>query len=268
MSDATTPMMGLRKGAGKGGGGSVAFSAGNCDGQSAPQSGSQSGPQSGPETRARILEAARQIFSRFGNSATVRDICRNANANVAAINYHFGSKDGLQAALLGAIMQEQLARYPLDGGIPKGASAAERFHGFIIAFLHRTLLVPEGEAGSRLGGMLSEAFLHPLAEFEPYARLHRDEIMEYLLPLLTDVTEYYGARVEQAEVLDLMSRSVVSQLLVFHAYRSHQSAKGEVACFTPEELAKLARHISHFSLGGIKLITEQGRCEVTHSDIF
>lgn len=52
-------------------------------------------------TRSRLVEAAREVFSQHGfQGATVREICRRADANVAAVNYHFGSKDGLFAAAL------------------------------------------------------------------------------------------------------------------------------------------------------------------------
>ncbi len=48
------------------------------------------------QTRTRLIEAAREVFSACGfQKATVREICRRAEANVTAVNYHFGSKDGL-----------------------------------------------------------------------------------------------------------------------------------------------------------------------------
>lgn len=57
--------------------------------------------QHNEQTRARLLTAARAVFSECGfQGATVREICRRAEANVAAVNYHFGSKDGLLAEAL------------------------------------------------------------------------------------------------------------------------------------------------------------------------
>src|SRR5450759_1436435 len=53
------------------------------------------------QTRMRLLDAAREVFSQHNfQGATVREICRRAEANVAAVNYHFGSKDGLFAEAL------------------------------------------------------------------------------------------------------------------------------------------------------------------------
>jgi AcrR family transcriptional regulator len=53
------------------------------------------------QTRQRLLDAAREVFSQHSfQGATVREICRLADANVAAVNYHFGSKDGLLAEAL------------------------------------------------------------------------------------------------------------------------------------------------------------------------
>jgi len=50
------------------------------------------------QTRARLLDAAREVFSEHSfQGATVREICRRAEANVAAVNYHFGNKEGLLA---------------------------------------------------------------------------------------------------------------------------------------------------------------------------
>ncbi len=50
----------------------------------------------GPETRARILDAAEELFARHGFDATsMRMITGSAGVNLAAVNYHFGGKDGL-----------------------------------------------------------------------------------------------------------------------------------------------------------------------------
>src|SRR6202035_5744794 len=52
-------------------------------------------------TRARLIEAAGEVFADHGyQSATVRDICARAGANIAAVNYHFGDKLALYEAVL------------------------------------------------------------------------------------------------------------------------------------------------------------------------
>lgn len=48
------------------------------------------------DTKTSILDAAEDLFAERGIAATsIRGIARAAGVNLAAINYHFGSKDGL-----------------------------------------------------------------------------------------------------------------------------------------------------------------------------
>jgi AcrR family transcriptional regulator len=57
--------------------------------------------QDGLETRRQLLEAAGEVFAQHGYAkATSKEICERANANIAAVNYHFGGKDQLYAAVL------------------------------------------------------------------------------------------------------------------------------------------------------------------------
>lgn len=58
------------------------------------------------DPRERILLAAQQVFLDQGfELATVREITLRAGVNVSAINYYFGSKDELLAAVLDRVMQ-------------------------------------------------------------------------------------------------------------------------------------------------------------------
>src|SRR5204863_5155785 len=51
-------------------------------------------------TRARILNVAEELFGERGlDRVSIRDITNTARVNLAAINYHFGSKEDLIAAV-------------------------------------------------------------------------------------------------------------------------------------------------------------------------
>lgn len=67
------------------------------------------------KTRDRLLDAAETLFAQRGlEGASMRSITTLANANLAAVNYHFGSKEGLLRALLEArikpINEQRLVR--------------------------------------------------------------------------------------------------------------------------------------------------------------
>jgi AcrR family transcriptional regulator len=67
-----------------------------------------------PQTRERLLKAAESLFLEHGYDGTsARMITAAANANLAAVNYHFGGKEGLFHAMiarrLDALHEERLA---------------------------------------------------------------------------------------------------------------------------------------------------------------
>jgi len=93
------------------------------------------------ETRGRLLDAAGEVFALKGFAdATIREICRKAQANIAAVNYHFGDKQRLYAAVFAYLrLQADEGSGPPDTGA--GGSAEDRLRGFIRQFL-RSLLGP------------------------------------------------------------------------------------------------------------------------------
>src|SRR5271155_3887739 len=53
------------------------------------------------DTKTRILDAAEKLFGQNGFDATsLRDITAEADVNLAAVNYHFQSKDSLIQAVI------------------------------------------------------------------------------------------------------------------------------------------------------------------------
>ena len=92
------------------------------------------------DTRQRLLDAAEKLFARSGlEGASLRQITGEANANLAAVNYHFGSKSELVRAVierrLRPINEERLAR--LD--VLEAAAVAPELRQIVQAFIEPAL---------------------------------------------------------------------------------------------------------------------------------
>jgi AcrR family transcriptional regulator len=77
-------------------------------------------------TRARIIKAAARIFAEHGyEGASIRSIVARADVNGAAINYHFGSKEGLYRAVLKLALhslQADAAAAPVKANLSRDAA--------------------------------------------------------------------------------------------------------------------------------------------------
>ena len=104
------------------------------------------------ETRTRILDAAEELFMQHGFEGTsMRLLTAKAGVNLAAVNYHFGSKDALIEALfrrrldpINAARTAELDRLEAEsGGRPLAAEAIIR------AFVGPSLRLMEDKGGGR-----------------------------------------------------------------------------------------------------------------------
>ena len=115
-------------------------------------------------TRERILTAAAPLFAENGFDATgIRAIASAAEVNIAAVNYHFGSKDSLIAAVgeryLKSVNErrlEALAKVVADA--PGGKPAVE---GVIESFVLR-----EGTEYGEREYSLDEKVAHVMRQLE------------------------------------------------------------------------------------------------------
>jgi AcrR family transcriptional regulator len=105
------------------------------------------------ETRTRILDAAEELFMQHGFEGTsMRLLTAKAEVNLAAVNYHFGSKDALIEALfrrrLDPMNAARLAALEkLEGESAGRPLAAE---AIIRAFVGESLrMIEDGKSGGR-----------------------------------------------------------------------------------------------------------------------
>jgi AcrR family transcriptional regulator len=90
------------------------------------------------ETYDRLLSAAARLFADRGfKRVTVRDICREAGANVAAVNYHFDDKLELYRQVLCTAVSAMRATLDAAQATGDGAGAEERMRTYIHVFLQR-----------------------------------------------------------------------------------------------------------------------------------
>jgi AcrR family transcriptional regulator len=108
-------------------------------------------------TRERILDAAEELFAEEGFQTSLRAITASAGVNLAAVNYHFGSKDALIrevfARRLGPLNAERLEL--LDGLEGAAAGAGPPLEGIIEAFVGPAIRMshyPQGATFMRLFG--------------------------------------------------------------------------------------------------------------------
>ena len=133
----------------------------------------RTGRRPGPtDTRAAILQAAREAFTSAGYGATsLRGVARDAGVDPALVVHFFGSKAGLFTEAIGWPFnaEEEMRRAVADGPASIGTNLArmfvrhwedERDRSPIVAMLHIVTGEPAGAEITR--AYLSEHFLVPL----------------------------------------------------------------------------------------------------------
>jgi len=203
-------------------------------------------------TQERVLEAASEVFAEAGyHEATVAEICERANANVAAVSYHFGGKADLYALVWRRAFEEGLRAYPPDGGLPADAPAEARLRARIHALLAR--IFDDGRTG-RFSKLLLAEMSQPT---ENLAEVRREVIGRQVRETSDLLREILGPDVPE-ESLTHCHMSVIHQCLGIGWRRMHRQAFLGREGLRPEEVEVLADHITRFSLAGMREIRDGG----------
>lgn len=201
------------------------------------------------ETKKRLLEAAGEVFAASGfNSATVRDICKRAEANVAAVNYHFRDKENLyRETFRYAQICAGEADFPLEvrpeGGEPKDV----RLRGYIRVFLERVLGHGRPNWHTRL---MTREMVDPTSVLD---EIIREKVMSHHQLLLSIVGQYVGPN--SGKLLLQSASSVLGQIL-FYAHARPVIQRMQPETLAPENLPALAEHIFQFSHAALTKLAE------------
>jgi AcrR family transcriptional regulator len=198
------------------------------------------------DTSRRLLDAAGEVFAKRGfRQATVREICRRAHANIAAVNYHFRDKDGLYAAVLREAQRAAREKYPPTLGLGPNASAEQRLHAFIRSFLLR-LFDPGRPAWHGL--LMARELVEPTAALD----LIIEESVRPRYELLRAIVRELSDREISDERVRLRAQSIVGQCMYYHYVHrvlARLDPPGDGQALDPE---RLADHITEFSLAAMR----------------
>lgn len=203
-------------------------------------------PADSAHIRARLLEAASQLFADKGfRAATVAEICRRAAANISAVNYHFGSKENLYRQAWRHAHASETRSFPPNGGAPPDAPPEDRLRGRIRALLQRVL----AEEGLEFRIMAHEVS-------RPTGLL-RQVIHDTLAPLrqatLQAISDLLGGQASE-ELLRLCEASVIGPCMDIGHRQRMSRREGIGPPFGPESLEPLVEHFTAFALAGIREI--------------
>ena len=202
------------------------------------------------DTRARLLSTGVALFGERGfKRVTVREICRAANANVAAVNYHFGDKVGLYREVIQTAIDAMRATSESARAAGAGQTAEEKLRRFLQVFLAR-VLDPENAAVHRL---IHREMGEPTAALDELVEQGLKPRIEYLSGVVAEIA---GCDPKDPLVLHCVG-SIQSQA-VMQMPKAIATRLGMTIKPTASLIEKAADHIATFSIAGIRAVAAPG----------
>ena len=202
-------------------------------------------------TRERIVEHAAALFADRGfKKVTVREICRSATANIAAVNYHFGDKLGLYRAVIRAAVDAMRETNELSVEAGRGAAPEDQLRAYVRIFL------------TRLSSSGRHSWIHKLMtreiedQTEVFDEVIRDVIeprIRYLSGIVAALTGLPPDDVRTARAV----ASIQGQCLLFARPMPKKIPPSWRAA--GRDLDAMAAHIADFSLAGLRAMAVPSR---------
>lgn len=201
-------------------------------------------------TRQRLLEAAGETFADHGFAAsTIQMISQRAGANIASVNYYFGSKEKLYHEVLtfGRRVSGE-ADQPLVTA-PVGENPRVTLRRFIRRYLDCLLSPDRPEWYNKL---VAREIAEPSVALDELIEIKIQPIRQHLASI---VTEMHGGHVD-AKMLQQVMESVVGQCLFYYRCRHVVLRLRGLAQYDEATIDEIAENLSAFSIGGITALLQ------------
>jgi AcrR family transcriptional regulator len=212
-----------------------------------------------PDTKSRILDAAEKLFGLNGFDATsLRDITTEAGVNLAAVNYHFQSKDSLIDAVMARriepVSRQRMAMLDAAGPHP---SVEQILEAFLVPLVSMDLVA----VTPLMGRMMSDPNQFVIRVFKKYltpvsdrfhAEFHKalpelplQELawrIHFLAGIMTHLMTWSPVLAEFSKgMCDLSDRQAVVERIIAFAAAGFRTPLAEPAVNVEEPVASMER---------------------------
>jgi AcrR family transcriptional regulator len=194
------------------------------------------------DTRSRLLEVAGELFADVGyQKATVREICRRAGTNIAAVNYHFGDKLGLYSEVIASVLGwAKQYGWSQPAGPPE-----EQIRAFVGTYLY-------GLFGGGMPSWGPRLVMREMGQAGPVLNRVIDEVTRPVEKRLRSAVAAMMKRPADDDRVRLCVQSLVGQCLHYQHARAVIQELWPEFWKKPGRIDELVDHISLFTLAGIR----------------
>ena len=201
-------------------------------------------------TRDHILKSAVELFSEKGfDQTTIRDICKHADANVAAVNYHFKGKSSLGEAVVDHLFEnaaDKQMHLLQNQQISNVEEWKQAIYNFIFEFIcdrdkeeyrnfyRMQLIFREMNNPTELFGKMFKKYMAPFQK----------QLICYIkLGLPEDVSD---------ELVAMWFITIMSQCVMFRKKMGVEMEISNIDFSNPENVKMVAKHIAETVYTGLK----------------
>ena len=196
-------------------------------------------------TRRKLLEVACRVFAEKGYRQTrTQDICRLAGVNLAAVNYHFGGKNGIYRAVWDLALESTLENAELE---PVLSSDADR--DWLYRYVHACVL---SVFDTGMPGVLRKLMTHEVANPSP---ISNDILANHIAPRYSELGAHLRAMLGKGATDYQIGCCVFAINALFGSIAINKTARRELFKGdkpAPGEIEQFAREICAFVIGGIR----------------
>jgi AcrR family transcriptional regulator len=202
-------------------------------------------------TRARLLEAAKRLFAERGfEDVTIREICREAKANLALVNYHFGDKLGLYDEVVNEAIAVVRQFNDRMMNAPQGSSPTERLAHFVRAILQ--IVFEQEHRHGWVHRLMEQEVSRPTAATTRIASAVVAPRIRYLVGV---IAELLGSKPDDPRVLQCVASVHGLCLIYLRLLQTPAAFREAITEFNPArplDAEAATAHVIAFSLAGIR----------------